>query len=73
LGEECIAGAQPVRMATAVSLGEGVMLQIERQEMVRALHKHHALSDIFGGDGGLNPFANKFLYEQLLQTGIYRI
>jgi CRP/FNR family cyclic AMP-dependent transcriptional regulator len=47
LGEECVASAQPVRLANAMSLSEGVVLQIEKQEMVRALHEHHALSDIF--------------------------
>jgi CRP/FNR family cyclic AMP-dependent transcriptional regulator len=47
VGEECVAGAQPLRMATAVSLAAGTMLQIEKQQMVRALHEHHALSDIF--------------------------
>jgi CRP/FNR family cyclic AMP-dependent transcriptional regulator len=47
LGEECVAGAQPFRMATARSLTACTVLQIEMQEMVRALHEHHALSDIF--------------------------
>jgi CRP/FNR family transcriptional regulator, cyclic AMP receptor protein len=47
LGEECVAGAQPQRMATAISLTVGLLLQIEKTEMVRALHEHHALSDIF--------------------------
>jgi CRP-like cAMP-binding protein len=47
LGEECVANAQPLRMATAVSLTEGVVLQIDKREMMHALHEHHALSDIF--------------------------
>jgi CRP-like cAMP-binding protein len=47
LGEECVANAQPSRLATAVSLTEGAVLQIDKHEMVRALHEHHALSDIF--------------------------
>jgi CRP/FNR family cyclic AMP-dependent transcriptional regulator len=47
LGEECVAGAQPLRMATAISLAAGTVLQIEKKEMVRALHEHHALSDVF--------------------------
>jgi CRP/FNR family cyclic AMP-dependent transcriptional regulator len=47
LGEECVAGAQPLRMATAISLTAGAALQIEKHEMVRALHEHHALSDVF--------------------------
>jgi CRP/FNR family transcriptional regulator, cyclic AMP receptor protein len=47
LGEECIARSQPMRMATATAMSESAVLKIERQEMVRALHKHHAISDIF--------------------------
>jgi CRP/FNR family transcriptional regulator, cyclic AMP receptor protein len=47
LGEECIANAQPVRMATATAMTEGILLRIEKEEMVRALHEHHAISDIF--------------------------
>ncbi len=47
LGEECVAGAQPVRLATAVCLTESTVLQIDKPEMIRALHEHHALSDIF--------------------------
>jgi CRP/FNR family transcriptional regulator, cyclic AMP receptor protein len=47
LGEECIASAQPLRVATATAMTEGAVLKIEKAEMVRALHEHHALSDIF--------------------------
>jgi CRP/FNR family transcriptional regulator, cyclic AMP receptor protein len=47
LGEECVANAQPLRLTTAVSLTEGALLQIHKREMIRALHEHHALSDIF--------------------------
>ena len=47
LGEECIASSQPMRMATATAMSEGAVLKIERQEMVRALHEHHAISDTF--------------------------
>ena len=46
-GVECIASAQPVRMASASALAACVLLKIERNEMVRALHQEHALSDIF--------------------------
>src|SRR5581483_8988334 len=46
-GEECIANSQPLRMVTAVAMTEGAVLKIERQEMSRALHEEHALSDIF--------------------------
>lgn len=47
LGEECIATSQSVRLATAKAITAGVLLKIERKEMVRALHEQHALSDIF--------------------------
>jgi CRP-like cAMP-binding protein len=47
LGEECIANSQPVRLATATALSESAVLKIEKEEMVRALHEHHAISDIF--------------------------
>ena len=47
LGEECIASSQPMRLATATAMSEGAVLKIETQEMVRALHEHHAISDMF--------------------------
>ena len=47
LGEESIANAHPSRMATATAMTEGTILKIDRKEMVRALHEHHAISDIF--------------------------
>jgi CRP/FNR family transcriptional regulator, cyclic AMP receptor protein len=47
LGEECVANGQPTRLATAVFLTDGAVMQINKHEMVRALHEHHALSDIF--------------------------
>jgi CRP-like cAMP-binding protein len=47
LGEECIANSQLLRMATATAMTECVVLKIEKREMVRVLHEHHAISDIF--------------------------
>jgi CRP-like cAMP-binding protein len=47
LGEECIANSQLLRMATATAMTESTVLKIDRKEMVRALHEHHAISDIF--------------------------
>jgi CRP/FNR family transcriptional regulator, cyclic AMP receptor protein len=47
LGEECIANSQAVRMATAAAISEGAVLRIDREEMVRALHEQHAISDFF--------------------------
>jgi CRP-like cAMP-binding protein len=34
-------------MATATAMTECVVLKIEKREMVRVLHEHHAISDIF--------------------------
>lgn len=47
LGEECVVNSQQLRMATAVAITEVAVLKIDRKEMVRALHTHHDLSDIF--------------------------
>jgi CRP-like cAMP-binding protein len=47
LGEDCVANGRSSRLATATSLTEGSVLQIDKGEMIRALHEHHALSDIF--------------------------
>ncbi len=47
LGEECIANSQPLRTSTATAMTEGAILKIEKEEMIRALHEHHAISDIF--------------------------
>jgi CRP/FNR family transcriptional regulator, cyclic AMP receptor protein len=47
LGEESIATSHPSRMATATAMTEATVLKIDRKEMVRALHEHHAISDIF--------------------------
>jgi CRP/FNR family cyclic AMP-dependent transcriptional regulator len=46
-GEECIAQAQPVRVASASAITPCALLRIDRKEMMRALHQEHAFSDIF--------------------------
>ena len=46
-GEECIALAQPVRVASASAITPCALLRIDRKEMIRALHQEHAFSDIF--------------------------
>jgi CRP-like cAMP-binding protein len=46
-GEECVALAQPVRVASASAVGDCELLKIDRKEMIRVLHEEHALSDIF--------------------------
>lgn len=45
-GEECL-GGQPLRMATASALTEGVLLAIDKQEMFRVLHGHAPIADWF--------------------------
>ena len=47
LGEECVANSYSLRMITATAITEGMILKIDRKEMVRALHEQHALSHIF--------------------------
>ena len=46
-GEECVALAQPMRVASASALTPCSLLKIEKKEMARALHQEHAFSDIF--------------------------
>jgi CRP/FNR family cyclic AMP-dependent transcriptional regulator len=45
-GEGCLAG-QPLRMGSAMALTPSAVLQIEKQHMVRVLHRQHAMSDRF--------------------------
>ena len=45
-GEGCLAG-QKIRMGTATAIMPTAVLTIEKNEMVRALHADHALSDRF--------------------------
>jgi CRP/FNR family cyclic AMP-dependent transcriptional regulator len=47
VGEDCVAAAYSVRLATAVALSEVVALRIEREQMLRALHQEHEFSDAF--------------------------
>src|SRR5690242_20460758 len=46
LGEGCVAG-QSICMATATAITPTSVLVIEKNEMIRVLHKEHALSDRF--------------------------
>jgi CRP-like cAMP-binding protein len=48
-GEECVAASQLIRVASASAITSCVLLKIDRKEMIRSLHKEHALSDIFVG------------------------
>jgi CRP/FNR family cyclic AMP-dependent transcriptional regulator len=45
-GEGCLAG-QPLRMTAANAMTECDLLRIEKQAMMHALHREHALSDMF--------------------------
>ena len=45
-GEGCLAG-QPARMGTATATSDSTVLLVDKTQMVRLLHKQHALSDRF--------------------------
>ncbi len=45
-GEGCLAG-QPVRIATATAITPSAVLIVEKDAMIRLLHRQHALSDRF--------------------------
>jgi CRP-like cAMP-binding protein len=45
-GEGCLAG-QPVRMGSATATTDSTILLVDKNRMVRLLHKQHALSDRF--------------------------
>jgi len=45
-GEGCLAG-QPVRMGTATTVTDSTVLLVDKTQMVRLLHKQHAMSDRF--------------------------
>src|SRR5205823_9387144 len=45
-GEGCLAG-QAVRMGTATATTSSTILLVDKDQMVRLLHKQHALSDRF--------------------------
>jgi CRP-like cAMP-binding protein len=45
-GEGCLAG-QPVRMGSAAATTDSTILLVDKDQMVRLLHKQHALSDRF--------------------------
>jgi CRP-like cAMP-binding protein len=45
-GEGCLAG-QPVRMGSATATTDTTILHVDKEQMVRLLHKQHAMSDRF--------------------------
>jgi CRP/FNR family cyclic AMP-dependent transcriptional regulator len=47
VGEESLAGAVGLRLATATAISACTALKIDRPEMIRVLHEEHAFSDLF--------------------------
>ena len=45
-GEGCLAG-QPLRMGSATATTDSIILLVDKDQMVRLLHRQHALSDRF--------------------------
>ncbi len=45
-GEGCLAG-QPLRMGSAIAMTDSTVLRIDKKAMMQALHREHALSDLF--------------------------
>jgi CRP/FNR family cyclic AMP-dependent transcriptional regulator len=46
-GEESMAGAAGLRMASATAITACTALRIERDEMIRVIHEEHTFSDLF--------------------------
>ena len=47
VGEEALAGAMGLRLATATAITDCTALQIRREEMIRVMHEEHQFSDLF--------------------------
>ena len=47
LGENCMASAHPLRLATATAMSACALLRISKAEMVRVLHEQQELSEMF--------------------------
>ena len=45
-GEGCLAG-RPLRMATATTLGDCTLYKVDKALMMRMLHEHHDISELF--------------------------
>src|SRR5579864_6389086 len=46
IGEECIASDQPLRSTFATAITDCCVLRIEREEILKVLHREHAFSDL---------------------------
>jgi CRP-like cAMP-binding protein len=49
VGEACLASDQPLRLATATAITECSILRMDRELMLRTLHKEQRLADVFIG------------------------
>jgi CRP/FNR family transcriptional regulator, cyclic AMP receptor protein len=47
MGEGCIASDQPVRAASAIAITDCFVLKIEKDAMLKVLHREHLFSDLF--------------------------
>jgi CRP/FNR family cyclic AMP-dependent transcriptional regulator len=47
VGEDCIATTHPLRLVTATSLSDCVLLKINKKEMIRVVSQDQAFSDVF--------------------------
>ena len=47
IGEESLAGASGLRIATAIAMTSCTALKLDREDMVRLLHEKHEFSDLF--------------------------
>jgi CRP-like cAMP-binding protein len=72
-GEGCLAG-QPIRMGTAMAITPSTVLVIEKDRMVKLLHKQHALSDRFISHMlGRNIRIEEDLIDQLFNSSEKRL
>ncbi len=47
VGEQCVAAAERIRVASATALVRSTLLRIEKSEMIRVLHEEHAFAGVF--------------------------
>jgi len=72
-GEGCLAG-QPVRMGSATAITGSTILQVDKDQMVRLLHKQHSLSDRFIAHMlARNIRIEEDLVDQLFNSGEKRL
>src|SRR5260370_23810228 len=47
IGEGCITSDQPLLVASATAVTQGIVLRIEKKAILNMLHRHNAFSDLF--------------------------